>query len=77
MEDVKEVTRAAFQTLATLAVVLTVSIALLARRRSTRHWAWLALSDGALLTIFLIIGLLVLALAGWQFFFDNFHALFF
>ncbi len=77
MEDVKEVTQAAFGTLATLAVALIVSTALLARRRSTRHWAWLALSDGALLTIFVIAGLLVLALVGWQFFFDNFHALFF
>ncbi len=77
MEDVKAVTRAALRTLATLAVVLIVSTALLARRRNTRRWAWLALSDGALLTIFLIAGLLVLALVGWPFFFDSFHALFF
>jgi integral membrane protein (TIGR01906 family) len=77
MEDVKEVTRAAFRTLATLVTILIISTVLLARRRNTRRWAWLALSDGALLTIFIVIGLLVLALVGWQFFFDNFHALFF
>ncbi len=76
MEDVKEVTHAAFQTLATLAAILTLSVLLLARR-PTRHQLWRALADGALLTIFIIVGLLVLALVSWQFFFDNFHALFF
>ncbi|GAB4421377.1 MAG: TIGR01906 family membrane protein [Anaerolineae bacterium] len=77
MEDVKEVTRAAFRILTALAVVLALSALWLARHPSSRRWLWRALSDGALLTIFLILGLLVLSLAAWQFFFDNFHALFF
>jgi len=77
MQDVKTVARAAFQTLAALAIILAASAILLGRRRATRPWLWGALSDGALLTIFLILALIVFALVGWQIFFDNFHALFF
>lgn len=77
MEDVKQVTRSAFRTLTALTVVLLISALWLARRPASRRWLWRALSDGALLTIFLILGLLVLSLLAWQFFFDSFHALFF
>jgi integral membrane protein (TIGR01906 family) len=77
MEDVKEVTRSAFRTLTALAGILALSALWLARRPSSRRWLWRALSDGALLTIFLILGLLMLSLVAWQFFFDNFHTLFF
>lgn len=77
MQDVKAVTRAAFQTLTALAIILAASAILLGRRRATRPWLWEALGDGALLTVFLILALIAFALVGWQVFFDNFHALFF
>lgn len=77
MEDVKEVTRSAFQTLAALTALLIASAILLARPKASRIWLWRALGDGALLTMALIVGLIVLAIVAWQFFFDNFHALFF
>lgn len=77
MEDVKVVTRAAFQihTVLTLAVLL--AVILLARRRATREALRDGLFGGGLFTLSLIVALVVLVLANWDYFFTGFHQIFF
>ena len=77
MADVKAVTRAALRVHTVLLAAWGVSALLLARRRPTRPVLWRALGDGGLLTITLMIVLAVVVVAGWDLFFDGFHALFF
>jgi integral membrane protein (TIGR01906 family) len=77
MEDVKVVTQAAFAVHAVLSVLFIGAILALAWRSDTRPALCQGLSGGGVFTITLIMSLAVLIIANWDFFFDNFHAVFF
>ncbi|MDJ0356148.1 TIGR01906 family membrane protein [Paenarthrobacter sp. PH39-S1] len=75
MEDVKSVITMAFIAGAVLAVVVIVAIVYLTRRSTggVRR----GLFAGSIVTLVLVIGLGVLAFAGWETFFTDFHQIFF
>ncbi|MBN2306113.1 MAG: TIGR01906 family membrane protein, partial [Anaerolineae bacterium] len=77
MEDVKVVTRAAFAVQNILGVLFLAVVAALAWRRETRGALRRGLSGGGTFTIGLIVTLVVLLLANWDYFFDSFHMIFF
>ncbi|MBN1564846.1 MAG: TIGR01906 family membrane protein [Anaerolineae bacterium] len=77
MEDVKVVTQAAFTIHAILSVLYLGAILILGWPRTTRPALRQALANGGLFTIMLILTLVVLIFANWDFFFDNFHSIFF
>jgi integral membrane protein (TIGR01906 family) len=77
MEDVKQVTRAAFQVLMLAGALWTISAVLLIRQSATRRAFGQAIQVGGGLTLFIIVMLTLLALTNWDFFFDTFHELFF
>jgi len=77
MEDVKVVTRAAFQIHTVLTVAVLLAVILLARRRATREALRDGLFGGGLFTLSLIVALVVLVLANWDYFFTGFHQIFF
>ncbi len=77
MEDVKTVTSAALDVLAGLGILFIGGIAVLAWRPYTRQALRRSLLEGGILTIFVIITLVVLAVASWDTFFTDFHHLFF
>jgi integral membrane protein (TIGR01906 family) len=77
MEDVKVVTQAAFAIHVVLSVLFIGAILALAWRSDTRPALRQGLSGGGVFTITLIMSLAVLIVANWDFFFDNFHAIFF
>jgi integral membrane protein (TIGR01906 family) len=77
MHDVKHVTRVAFRVHLILGLALAAGVIVLPWRRQTLRVLWRGLSDGAILAISLIAALVILALAAWNFFFDNFHRILF
>lgn len=77
MEDVKVVTRAAFQVLMLTAALFAMSTILLIRQSSTRPKILRGLQYGGGLTIALILILTALVFINWDFFFDTFHEIFF
>ena len=77
MADVKVVVRAAFALLG-LSILLIVGTLILAWKQSTfRQSVRVGLLQGALLTIGIIVGLVVLAVTMWDVFFTGFHQLLF
>ncbi|MCQ3929959.1 MAG: TIGR01906 family membrane protein [Chloroflexi bacterium] len=77
MEDVKVVTRAAFQVLLLAAAIFTMSTILLIRQPATRFHILRGIQQGGGLTIALILILTALVFINWDFFFDTFHEIFF
>lgn len=77
MEDVKVVTRAAFQVLLLAGAFFTMSTILLVRQPSTRYRVLRGIQQGGGLTIALILILTALVFINWDFFFDTFHEIFF
>ena len=77
MEDVKVVTQAALIAHTILSVLFIGAIVALAWKPATRPALRQGLSGGGVFTITLIVTLVVLIFANWDFFFDNFHAVFF
>jgi integral membrane protein (TIGR01906 family) len=77
MEDVKTVTRAAFAVHTVLSLAFGAAILALAWRPGSRGALRRGLAGGGILTIALILALVVVMLANWDFFFDNFHMTFF
>lgn len=77
MEDVKTVTRAAFTVHLVLLALLIVVGLLAVRYQNVRQVFWRGLFAGGTLTISLIITLIVLILANWDYFFTGFHTVFF
>jgi integral membrane protein (TIGR01906 family) len=77
MQDVKAVTQAAFTVHVVLSVLYSGAIVALAWKRETRPALRQGLSGGGIFTIMLIISLAIVIFANWDFFFDNFHAIFF
>jgi integral membrane protein (TIGR01906 family) len=75
MRDVQIVTNAAYATLAVVAVLAVVCIAVLWRRDRAR--LWVALRAGAWLTLLLIAAVVILAVLAWDVFFTGFHSVFF
>jgi integral membrane protein (TIGR01906 family) len=75
MHDVKLVITAAFATALTLGVLSFIAGIIL--WRTARLELYRALFDGAALTIGLIVGIIALAVLSWDFFFTQFHNLFF
>ncbi|RPI96895.1 MAG: TIGR01906 family membrane protein [Chloroflexi bacterium] len=77
MEDVKVVMRAAMRVHTVLTLVLAAIVLILAWRRETRAELRAGLIAGGALTITIIVTLVILIFASWDFFFDGFHGLFF
>jgi integral membrane protein (TIGR01906 family) len=77
MEDVKVVTRAAFRFHIILGIAYAAAILALAWRSETRHALRWGLFSGGIFTVMLIITLVILMFANWDFFFDGFHGIFF
>ncbi len=77
MEDVKVVTQAAFSVHAVVSLLYISTILILAWKPATRPALRQGLSGGGIFTIMLIITLITLIFANWDFFFDHFHAVFF
>lgn len=77
MEDVKVVTRAAFQILLLAGAFFVMSTILLIRQSSTRFHILRGIQHGGGLTIALILILTALVFLNWDFFFDTFHEIFF
>ncbi|MBN1681599.1 MAG: TIGR01906 family membrane protein [Anaerolineae bacterium] len=77
MEDVKNVTRLVFMLYTVLCVGLALAIVGLAWQPATRHHLRRGLFNGGAFTLALIVTLVVLAIASWDFFFTGFHSLFF
>lgn len=77
MEDVKTVAKMAFRVQLILTLLLVGAVIILIRKPSTRFHLRRGLSEGGTFTIALIVTLVVLVLANWDFFFDGFHAVFF
>jgi integral membrane protein (TIGR01906 family) len=77
MEDVKDVARIAFRVHQVLSLGVIAAVVALAWQRPPRQALRRGLRDGGLFAIALIVGLVLLILANWDFFFDGFHALFF
>ncbi len=77
MEDVKVVTRAAFQILLLAGAFFVMSTILLIRQPSTRFHILRGIQHGGGLTIALILILTALVFINWDFFFDTFHEIFF
>ncbi|HML24742.1 MAG TPA: TIGR01906 family membrane protein [Aggregatilinea sp.] len=77
MADVKVVTRAAFTAHTGLTLALAVSMIGLGWRAATRRALRRAWLNGGLLTIFLIVTVVVMALLSWDTFFTGFHRIFF
>jgi integral membrane protein (TIGR01906 family) len=77
MEDVKTVTRAALSVHLILTLVLVAACAFLIWYPETRWRLWRGLFEGGALTIAAIITLSVLIVASWDFFFTEFHGIFF
>jgi integral membrane protein (TIGR01906 family) len=77
MEDVKVVARAAFRLHTVLSLAWVAAVIALAWRPETRRFLRRGLAEGGFFTIALIITLVVLILANWDFFFDGFHSVFF
>ncbi|MBI5927724.1 MAG: TIGR01906 family membrane protein [Chloroflexi bacterium] len=77
MEDVKVVTRAAFQILLLTGALFVMSTLLLIRQPSTRPVILHGLQYGGVLTIGLILILTAAVFINWDFFFDTFHEIFF
>lgn len=77
MQDVKTVTRAAFSVHDVLIVLYAAAVITLAWKPHARGALRRGLADGGIFTIGLIIVLVVLIIANWDFFFDNFHMIFF
>jgi len=77
MADVKTVVQTAFTVHTALTLALAAVAVFLMWRPSTRHLLRHALSEGGVFTIALIITFVILMVVSWDFFFDNFHAVFF
>lgn len=77
MEDVKEVTRAAFQVLLIIGAFMVGSMVLLARIRTARPTLRRALRWGGRLTLGLVVVAVLFIVVAWGFFFDTFHEVFF
>ncbi len=77
MEDVKTVMQAALKIYLAVGLALAGTVALLAWKRETRWALRSGLSAGGIFTIFLVVFLVVLIFANWNFFFDGFHEIFF
>ena len=77
MEDVKVVTRAAFRTHTVLSLAWVTAVIVLAWQPETRRSLRRGLAEGGFFTIALIVTLVVLILASWDFFFEGFHSIFF
>ncbi len=77
MQDVKTVVQAARKVHTVLSLALAAAAVSLFWRRPTRRLLRQALAEGGAFTIALILLLVVLIFASWDFFFDGFHAVFF
>lgn len=77
MEDVKVVTRNAFFLLFYGGIVTILISAVLAARPQTRHILRLGLLQGSVLTLSVILLIILVAIAMWDFFFTAFHQIFF
>lgn len=77
MRDVQTVTRVAFRVHLAAAGLLLLAALALVWRPETRRALRQALFEGGTLTILLMLTVIVLALANWDFFFTGFHRLFF
>lgn len=77
MEDVKTVAKAAFRVQLVLTLLLASAVIALAWKPATRFYLKRGFAEGGFFTIALIVTLVVLIVANWDFFFDGFHAVFF
>lgn len=77
MADVKVVTQAALNVHLILTAGLVVLVLLVGRRAATRPWLWRGLFSGGLLTLALLGGIALIVLLNWDFFFEEFHRIFF
>lgn len=77
MQDVKTVAQAAFKVHTALSLALAAIVAFLLWRPASRRLLRHGLAEGGFLTIALIITLVILIVASWDFFFDGFHTVFF
>ncbi|NLX09734.1 MAG: TIGR01906 family membrane protein [Chloroflexi bacterium] len=77
MEDVKAVTRLALAVHTALSILLLLSVIALAWQPATRHALRQGLFEGGLFTLLLIVTLVIVVVASWDFFFTGFHRLFF
>ena len=77
MEDVQVVTLGAFQVLLLTGSFFVMGAVLLLRRPQSRYLFFNALRYGAIFTVTAIGVIVVVVFLNWDFFFDNFHAMFF
>jgi len=77
MEDVKVVTRAAYFLLFWGSVATAGIITVMTIKRDFRPHLRQGLFNGGLLTVFIIVTIIAVALVAWDFFFDTFHNIFF
>lgn len=77
MEDVQVVTLTAFQILMITGSFFVMASVLLLRRPGSRHLFFYSLRYGAIFTVVVLVLIVAVVFLNWDFFFDNFHALFF
>ncbi|NWG16659.1 MAG: TIGR01906 family membrane protein [Chloroflexi bacterium] len=77
MQDVKWVTQVAFIVVLVLAILITVMIVALIRKKQTRPLLRRALLHGSLLTLAAIFAIVIVAIFNWNVFFNAFHQFFF
>lgn len=80
MQDVKIVTRTAFNLLVLLLIGIAVCAAVMLNPRSDGLWRkafWQGIYNGGLLTLALIVTIVLGAIFAWDYFFVTFHQLFF
>ncbi len=77
MEDVQVVTLAAFQIMMITGSFFVMAGVLLLRRPGSRHLFFYGLRHGAIFTMVALIVIVAAVFLNWDFFFDNFHGLFF
>lgn len=77
MEDVQKVTFAVLQIMMITGSFFVMGAVMLLRRPKSRYLFFNALRYGAIFTVGAIVVVVAVVFLNWDFFFDNFHALFF
>lgn len=77
MRDVKSLTQVAYLAALVVSGGTTLIVLALAAKRRTRWYLRLGLMYGGLFTLALIVAIVIVAIANWNFFFTAFHQLFF
>lgn len=77
MEDVKVVTRAAYQMLFVVGILTIIASGVLLMSSTTRKYLRQAVFGGSVLTLGLIATIIIAAVIAWDFFFTTFHQIFF